>query len=223
LLRFTHHLNYEKAEHFIGNLQYEAHDRILRIEGYYKKYIGLVIYDEETYYSPSSYNNDGDGYSKGFDVFFRDRKSISNLDYWISYSFLDAKRYYRTYPAKVTPSFAAKHSFNAVAKKYFTSLSTQFGAIFTWASGRPYNNPNHVDFMDEYTRDYMDLSLNISYLTTIFDKSAIVYTSLSNVFGRDNVYSYRYYKTPNQAGEFESMPVRPEAKRLFMIGVFLTL
>jgi vitamin B12 transporter len=223
LLRFTHHLNYEKAEHFIGNVQYEANNRILRIEGYYKKYADLVIYDEETYYSPSAYNNHGYGYSKGFDIFFRDRKSIRNLDYWISYSFLNAQRYYRFYPRQVAPSFASKHNFNVVAKKYFTSLSTQFGAIFTYASGRPYNNPNHAEFMDEQTRDYMDVSLNISYLTTIFHKSTIVYTSLSNVFGRNNIYSYRYYETPNQSGEFESMPVRPEARRLFLLGLFIAL
>lgn len=223
LLRFTHNLNFEKAEHFIGNIQYEANDRILRIEGYYKKYSDLVIYDEDNYSDPSTYNNNGDGYSRGFDLFYRDRKSIENLDFWISYSFLDAERYYRFYPKKVTPSFAAKHSLSIVAKQYVTKINTQFGSTFTWASGRPYNNPNSSAFMGEHTRDYLDLSLNISYLTTILDRPAIVYTSLSNVFGRDNIFSYRYYETPNQAGEYESVPVRSEAKRFFMIGVFITL
>jgi outer membrane cobalamin receptor len=223
LLRFTHKLNFEKAEHFIGNIQYEANDRIFRIEGYYKKYSGLVMYDEKNYHNTSAYNNNGNGYSRGIDFFFRDRKSIENLDFWISYSFLDAKRLYRFYPKEATPSFVAKHSFSVVAKQYVTRLNTQFGATFSWASGRPYNNPNSTVFMGEHTRNFMDLSLNISYLTTFFDKPTIVYTSLSNVFGRDNIYSYRYYETPNQAGKYESIPVRPEAKRFFMIGVFITL
>ncbi|MBN1791896.1 MAG: TonB-dependent receptor [Bacteroidales bacterium] len=223
LLRFTHSLYFEKAEHFIGNIQYEANDRILRIEAYYKKYSGLVVYDADEYYNPALYSNDGDGYSQGFDIFFRDRRSIKNMDYWVSYSFLDAERYYRFYPEKVTPSFVAKHSFNVVAKKYVSRLNTQFGAIFTWASGRPYNDPNSEEFMGELTRDYRDLSLNISYLTSISKKSTIVYTSLSNVLGRDNIYGYRYYETPNQMGEYESIPVRPEAKRFFMVGVFITL
>jgi hypothetical protein len=77
--------------------------------------------------------------------------------------------------------------------------------------------------MGEHTRDYLDLSINISYLTTVFKQSAIVYTSLSNVFGRENIYSYRYYEKPDQQGVFESMPVRPEAKRFFMIGLFVTI
>jgi hypothetical protein len=223
LLRFTHELSFEKAEHYIANIQYEANDRILRMEGYYKKYTGLVVYNESELYNPLSYSNNGNGFSQGLDIFFRDRKTIRNLDYWVSYSFLDSKRYYRYYPVKATPSFAARHSFNAVAKQYVSEWNTLFGAILTWASGRPYNDPNKQVFMGEHTRDYLDLSINISYLTTVFKQSAIVYTSLSNVFGRENIYSYRYYEKPDQQGVFESMPVRPEAKRFFMIGLFVTI
>ncbi|MBN2812455.1 MAG: TonB-dependent receptor, partial [Bacteroidales bacterium] len=124
---------------------------------------------------------------------------------------------------KATPSFAARHNFNVVAKQYVHEITTQFGAILSWASGRPYNNPNEMVFMNGKTRDYLDLSLNISYLTTLFGKSTIVYISCSNVFGRDNIYGYRYYETPNNEGIFESIPVKPEAKRFFLTGVFITL
>ncbi len=223
LLRFSRNLDFEKAEHLILNLQYEANNRILRIEGYYKKYTDLVVYDALDSYNPLSYNNQGEGFSRGVELFFRDRESIQGLDYWISYSFLDAERLYRNYPKMATPSFAAKHSFSMVAKKYVDAITTEFGATLSWASGRPYNNPNHADFMDGQTRNYMDLSLNISYLTTIFKKATILYTSLSNVFGRNNIYTYRYYETPNQDGIYESMPVRPEASRLFLLGLFITL
>jgi len=223
LLKFKQGLNYEKAEHFIANVQYEANDRILRVEGYYKKYAGLVTYNAQQYYNSDYYKNDGDGYSRGVDIFFRDRKSIRFLDYWVSYSYLDAERYYRDYPASATPTFAAKHSFTIVGKQYFEKLSSLFGAMFTWASGRPYNDPNGLVFNGENTPDYLDVSINVSYLTRIFDKSTIVYSSLSNVLGRDNVYGYRFYNNPNQLGKFESIPVRPEAKRFFMIGVFITL
>ncbi len=223
LLRFSRNLDFEKAEHLILNLQYEANNRILRIEGYCKKYTGLVVFDALDSYNPLSYNNQGEGLSRGVELFFRDRESIQGLDYWISYSFLDAKRMYRNYPKKVTPSFAAKHNFSMVAKKYVDAITTEFGATLSWASGRPYNNPNHAEFMDGQTRNYMDLSLNISYLTTIFKKATILYTSLSNVLGRNNIYSYRYYETPNQDGIYESMPVCPEAGRLFLLGLFITL
>lgn len=223
LLRFTRNLGFEKAEHYIANVQFDANDRILRIEGYYKQYNGLVVYNGSDPYNATEYNNNGNGYSQGIDFFFRDRKSIEGLDYWISYSFIDAERYYRTYPVKATPSFAAKHHFNVVAKQYVHAITTQFGAIFSWAGGRPYNNPNETVFMNGRTRDYLDLSLNISYLTTLFGKSTIVYISCSNVLGRDNIYGYRYYETPNDEGVYESLPVRSEAKRLFLTGVFVTL
>lgn len=223
LLRFTRNLGFEKASHFIANIQFEAHERILRVEGYYKKYDGLVIFDVEDPYNALRYNNQGAGYSQGIDFFFRDRRSIEGLDYWISYSLIDAKRHYRHYPEKVTPSFASKHNLSVVAKQYVDAITTQFGAMFSWASGRPFNDPNETAFMNGITRDYLDLSVNISYLTTLFDQSTIVYVSCSNIFGRDNIYSYRYYETPNQEGLFESVPVRPEARRFLLVGVFVTL
>jgi hypothetical protein len=50
-----------------------------RIEAYYKKYNDLI----KTY---PTYNNDGTGDAKGFELFWRDKKTIKGMDYWISYS-----------------------------------------------------------------------------------------------------------------------------------------
>lgn len=223
IMKFEPSLGFEKAEHYIANIQYEKNDRIFRIEGYLKQYNGLVSYDASQYYNPLSYSNSGDGFSKGIDVFYRDRKSFENLDYWISYSFIDSKRKYRDYPEKVTPPFAAKHNFTFVAKQWVQMITTQFGATFAWASGRPCNDPNSANFMDKKTTNFCDISLNVSHLTNIFGKSTIVYASVSNVLGRDNIYGYRYYSTPNSLGVYESIPVRSESKRFIMLGVFVTL
>ena len=43
----------------------------------------------------STVDNSGSGYAKGFDIFLRDKKSIRNFEYWISYSFIDTKRLYQ--------------------------------------------------------------------------------------------------------------------------------
>ncbi|MHC1704166.1 MAG: carboxypeptidase-like regulatory domain-containing protein [Tenuifilaceae bacterium] len=222
-LKFKPTLNFEKAEHFIANIQYEKNDRIFRVEGYLKKYNSLVTYDAAQYYNPSAYANSGDGYSKGIDVFYRDRKSIRFLDYWISYSYVDSKRLYRDYSDKVTPPYAPKHNFSLVAKQWFNRITTQFGATLAFATGRPYNDPNSTTFMDKKAANYCDVSLNVSHLRNIFGKSTIIYASVNNALGRDNIYGYRFYSTPNSTGVYESIPVRAESKRFLLLGVFVTL
>ncbi len=224
ILKFKPELGYEKAEHYIANLQYEKNDRLLRVEGYYKKYNDFVAYDTAHSFSdPLFYNNSGYGDSRGIDVYYRDRKTFKNLDYWVSYSFIDSKRKYRDYPSCVTPPFASKHNFTVVGKQWVQKITTQFGATFAWSSGRPYNNPNSTKFMDKITTNYFDVSLNVSHLCELFGKSTILYASMSNVFGRDNIYGYRYYSTPNSSGVFESIPVRSESKRFILFGLFITL
>ncbi|NOU16135.1 MAG: TonB-dependent receptor [Bacteroidales bacterium] len=223
ILKFDPKIGYEKAEHYIANIQYEKNDRIFRIEGYLKQYKGLVIYDAAQYFNPLTYSNSGDGFSKGIDIFYRDRKSFRNLDYWISYSYIDSKRKYRDYPEKVTPPYAANHNFTIVAKQWVQKITTQFGATFSLSSGRPYNDPNSTQFMDKKTANYCDLSLNVSHLTSIFGKGTILYASVNNVLGRDNIYGYRYYSIPNSTGVYESIPVRSESKRFILFGVFVTI
>ncbi len=224
IMKFKPNLGFEKAEHYIANLQYEKNDRLLRLEGYYKKYNDFVAYDiNHSFSDPLFYNNSGYGDSRGVDVYYRDRKTFKNLDYWVSYSFIDSKRKYKDYPDKVTPPFASKHNFNIVAKQWVQKITTQFGATFAWSSGRPYNDPNSAKFMDEITSDYIDISLNVSHLCELFGKSTIMYASISNVLGRDNIYGYRYYSIPNGMGVYESIPVRSESKRFILFGLFITL
>lgn len=223
IMKFDPKLGYEQAVHYIANIQYEKNDRIFRVEGYYKQYNNLVTYNAAQYFNPLTYSNSGDGFSKGIDVFYRDRKSIKNLDFWVSYSYIDSKRKYRDYPAKVAPSFAANHNFTIVAKQWIQSITTQFGATFSLSSGRPYNDPNSTQFMDRKTSNYCDLSLNVSHLTSIFGKGAVLYASVNNVFGRDNIYGYRFYSTPNSFGVYESIPVRAESKRFILFGLFVTI
>ena len=43
------------------------------------------------FYRPIAVNNNGSGYAKGVELFWRDKKSLKNIDYWVSYSYLDSK------------------------------------------------------------------------------------------------------------------------------------
>jgi len=98
-LVFNHALNFEQATHYIFNYQIMKNHRTFRIEAYYKDYKNLVKYDSLYLADPGSYNNSGNGYAKGIDVFWRDN-SHGNIDYWISYSYLDTKRNYKGFPVE---------------------------------------------------------------------------------------------------------------------------
>lgn len=223
LLRFTHNLGFEQANHYIANFQWEKSDRIFRVEAYKKEYKNLVTYNSAEFWNGDSYGNSGKGNSQGVDVFLRDRKTFRTIEYWISYSYVDSKRKYRYYPAMVTPSFAPTHSASLVAKKWVQSITTQFGISTTFSTGRPYNNPNSTEFMDGRAPFYHDISINCSHLRTIFGKSTIIYASVNNLLGRDNIYGYRYYSQPNTDGVYEAFPLKSDSKRFYFVGIFVTL
>ncbi|MGD9977766.1 MAG: carboxypeptidase-like regulatory domain-containing protein [Bacteroidales bacterium] len=223
LLRFTHSLDFERANHYIANFQWERNDRIFRIEAYKKDYQNLVMYNSTEYWNGNLYSNLGKGHSQGIDIFYRDRKTFRSLECWISYSYVDSKRIYRDYPAMVTPPFAPTHSASFVAKKWVQGITTQFGISTTFATGRSYNNPNSSKFMDGLAPFYHDVSINCSHLTTILGKSTIIYSSINNLLGRDNIYGYRYYSVPNAEGVYEAFPLKSDSKRFYFVGIFVTL
>src|SRR5512133_592968 len=107
-------LSPEKAVHYIANYQYQHDDRTFRTEVYYKRYDNLV-----TEYFPQQNYPGHAGYARGFEVFFRDRKSIPNLDAWISYSYTDSKRKTIVPGELVTPDYVSAHSVSLVSKYWF--------------------------------------------------------------------------------------------------------
>ena len=219
LLRFTHDLKFEKATHYIANFQVTKNDRIFRTEVYYKEYDNMVRFDGVKFYDPTLYNNGGNGFAKGLEVFWRDQKTVRNLDYWVSYSYIDSKRLYRDFTEKVTPTFAPKHNVSVVGKWWISKLSTQFGATFSYATGRPYDDPSTPQFMDKLTKDYMDVSLNASYIFKFLGKTSVLYTQVGNLLNRKNIYGYNYYK--NSAGTYQASEITASAKQSYFFGVFL--
>src|SRR5882757_1135120 len=138
-LFYTTNVGFTKATHYIINYQKMSKDRIFRIEAYYKKYEDLIK-TVPLYYNYSVYNNSGSGYAKGIELFWRDKKTIKDFDYWISYSFLDTKRNYLNYTEQLMPSFAAKHTASIVTKKFFMKIKSGFNLTYSYATGRPYYN-----------------------------------------------------------------------------------
>lgn len=222
-LRFDHTLDFERATHYILNYQIMKNRRVFRVEVYRKKYDDLVKYTTLNSPDPGQYNNNGNGYAQGIDLFWRDQRTFSNIDYWISYSFLDTEREYKDYPQPSVPTFASKHNASLVVKYWVGKLSTQFAGTYSFASGRTYYNPNSDEFLKDKTKPYHDLSLNASYLTEIFKKFTIVHLSVSNVLGFNNVFGYHYQTTPGTDGAYPSFAVKQWAKRFWFLGVFVSI
>lgn len=193
-------LVFMKATHYIAQYMKVTNVRTFRAEVFYKKYNDLVktglVNGRDV-----AINNNGFGDAKGFEFFWRDKKTIKNVDYWISYSFLDTKRDFLNFPYATTPNFAAKHTASFVMKKFVQAWKMQFNGSYNYASSRPYYNirfdGSKYYFADMgKVQDYHNISVAFNYLPTIGKPNAknfVVYVlSFSNAFGIKQVYGYQY-------------------------------
>jgi vitamin B12 transporter len=210
-------LNYERATHYILNYQIVEEQRTFRVEAYYKQYQNLVTTLPVGLQLADSLHNNGGGYAQGLDVFWRDKKTFKNWDYWISYSYLDTKRQYLNYPELAQPIFATPHTASLVVKKFFPAMLINLGATYTYASGRPYYNPNNPVFLGDRTPDYHKVGLTASYVRKFGNAFSVFVVGIDNVLGTDNIYGYRY----SANGEVRA-PLTATAARMFFIGVFMS-
>ncbi|WP_284651923.1 TonB-dependent receptor [Flavobacterium terrisoli] len=219
-LKYADYLESEKAQHYILNYQYSKDRRTFRSEIYLKEYSDLVKYDTEASEFDTNFSNTGTGYARGLDIFWRDNKTIKNVEYWISYSYIDTQRNYKNFTAEVTPSFVANHSLSVVSKWWINKLKSQLSVTNSFTTGRPYNNPNEAEFMNGKTKGYNNLSLGWAYLMS---QQKILYFSVSNVLGTANVFGYEYANSPNPDGVYNRRTIRPTADQFFFVGFFWTI
>ncbi len=218
----TTDFEFENASHYIFNYQHISEERTFRIEVYYKDYDKLAKGTIFTYpyinLQEVPFSNDGNGYAKGVDIFWRDRETFDMTDYWLSYSYLDTKRDFINYPTLAMPTFATPHTFSAVIKHWVSAITTSFGLTYTFATGRPYYNPNNPEFLGDRARNYNNLSLNASFLTTIFDNFTVIFFSVDNLIGFKNIYSYNF-----STDGTVRRPVLPTSTRAFFLGIFISV
>jgi hypothetical protein len=226
-LKFNQDFKAENTSHLIANFQSVKQGQIFRIEAYYKDYNSLVKFSNNptnNFNQPnfnSNFNNDGNGFAKGIDVFWRQNGKIKNTDYWVSYSYLDTERDYRNYPTAARPSFASAHNLSVVAKHWIEDWKSQVGLSYSFASGRNYTNPNEIGFLNNQTKNYNSVSLNWAYL---IDQQKILYFSVNNALGTKNVFGYNYdMDTPNTNGTFDRQAIVPNADSFFFVGFFWTI
>jgi len=195
--------------------------KTFRIEGYYKKYEDLVKYHPDQMYNPNSYTNSGQGYAQGIDIFWRDSYStLKNVDYWISYSFLDTERDYRDFPGMAIPIFASRHNISLSYKQFFPGLKTFLSGAYTFSSARPYNDLNSYGFNTGRTKCYNDLSITLAHMAT---ENIGVFFMCSNVIGFENEFGFEYSTIPNEDGLYSRRAIIPAANRFILFGVTITL
>jgi len=217
-------IGFQEAIHYMANYQWINDSRSFRIEGYYKSYRQLVR-ELSAVYNPNPYrfisgpvDNSGNGYAQGVDLFWRDQKSIKNFDYWIAYSYVDTKRLYANLTEKATPDFVSNHNLNITTKYFVEAIQMNLGATFSFASGRPYYDPSDSRFLGSRGPAYKNLSLNLSYLTSIGKWFTVFYANVDNVLNYKNVLGYRY-SADGQA----RYAIVPPVYRAVFVGVNISL
>lgn len=202
-----------EAQHWVLNYLFSDEARTFRAELYHKQYRNLL-------WSFPDLHSGGKGYARGFDLFWRDRQGVANLDYWISYSFVDSRRNWRSFESLVQPSFAPRHNASLVGKYWIARLNSQLGGSFNLNDGYTYDNPNKEGEMESRTKAFSSLNLSWSYLP---QPNLIIHFEVTNVLGRENVMGHQFSNLPNQQGQFASRPIAQSAKRFVLLGIFYTL
>lgn len=222
-------IDFQSARHFIWQLQRTSEGRSLRLEMFYKDYQKLLKTTAKSYGNTQqmfAVGNTGNGYAKGVELFWRDRKSLKNIDYWVSYSYLDTRRNFLNYPFSLIPSFASEHTLSLVAKKFVTDWKTGFNASYTYAKGRPYYDivsagGESVIRHQGQLKDYNSLNLSVNYLPNLGKKDAKAFTvlvlSVSNVLGRKNVYGYNF-----SSDGLRASAIVPPANTFVFLGAFIS-
>ncbi len=217
-LKLSTTLQPEKARHSILTWQYKKGTKSFRMEAYHKQYSNLIKYSDEFSAEPGNFNNSGSGYSRGIDVFWRDQKEFGKSDYWISYSFIDSKRNYHDFNEEATPYFVSAHNLSVVYKRFIMPIRSFVSGTYSFASGRPYYNPNNPNFMKDRTKAYNDVSLGLTHMLYLFNTQTVMHLIVNNVFGFNNVFGYQYSNTPDETGVYPRQAITPATKRM---AVFL--
>lgn len=221
-------LDYSRASHYILQYQKLSSQRTFRVEAFYKKYSDLYKTTVSATGREIATNNNGFGDAKGMELFWRDKKTFKNVDYWISYSYLDTKRDFLNYPKAITPSFAANHTAALVVKKFVLPWKTGFNLSYSFATGRPYYHLAYDNAQSKYiitdagkTINYNSMSFSVNYLPNLGKtnpKTFVVWVlGINNVLGQNQVFSYNY----NNSGTRKEA-VTPPSKRFIFLGCFLS-
>ena len=194
MLKSAGKLGQSTADHAILSTQWSNSKTLFRLEAYWKRYSRLPLLSDGKYVS------DGYGKSRGFDLFFENSSLVDNLKVSVAYSYNDSKRRYMEYDTLRMPDYASRHNLNIGFKYFFKKYNVSLTDSYTskrFSGGA-------------WTPAYNSLDGNVTWLAS---PKVIVYASLSNLLGRENVFSF------NSDGS----AVTASRKRFFYLGIFISI
>jgi vitamin B12 transporter len=206
----------ESANHYILGYEYNNDGNLIfRVEGFYKDYKDLLIFNS----IDQSYDSRGKGFAKGIDVFLKS-KIANKFTGWISYSFTDSKR--EQFTLKLSPSnFDITHSVSVVGS-YNVTESIVTGMSLKTSTGKPYTpvtGSSYVPAYDVYAPVYGDknsgrfpnyfrVDMNAQYIFSLLGRFAVAVIAVNNVFDQKNLYGYTYNFDYSEQIEIESLNQR---------------
>ena len=214
-----------RADQIVGGFQLGEGDRIMRIEAYAKRYHDLAQMTRE-----SAVVGGGTGTSKGFDFFLKG-KAIWKVTGRLAYSYIHARRtdpdtgILAPAPADIT------HALTLVLERPITP-SVNSGIAVHYATGRPYtrvasattDSATHAFIpvfgppMGDRVPPLVRLDANLSKIVSLGPKAFVVlYASVNNLLGRENIYQYTYTHDYSQRIAVPSL-----FNRSFYFGATLT-
>ncbi len=198
----NNNLKPEQAAHYILGYEIDKMNGLFlfRVEGYYKDYKNLVLYDENNY----TYYSGGKGFARGIDVFLKS-KVFNKYSAWISYSYTDSKR--RQYDAseQTSADYDITHSITAVGT-YNIMDNFTVGLTYRISTGKPYTPVTgsvldstqnlYIPFYGIKNSDrfptYQRMDVNAQIYFSLFGRFAIAVMAFNNVLNQKNLYDYTY-------------------------------
>lgn len=187
-----------RVNEVIGAVQFGKNDRLARFEVYTKEYSHLVALDRN--YLPVA---GGVGRAEGFDVFLRSSLPWA-MNGRATYSFGNSRRTDPDSGQVAAAPFDVTHTASVIVERAFGGWVT--GLAARYASGRPFTpiidgvpaatggfSPVYGAPSSERYPSLLRFDLSTSrYYRLNRHTGLVLYAAITNVLGRENVYSYEY-------------------------------
>jgi hypothetical protein len=209
-----------RATHAIVGLQAGSAGNMIRLELFDKRYHDLTQMSQD-----NDVVRGGVGSSRGADLFLAG-SGLPGMRWRVSLSALVAKR---TEPMSGILALAPFDVSTSVATIINQSFGPRWhlGFAHRYATGRPFTPvasatydsaravfvPEYASPMSERLPSFRRIDLGLTHLRRIGATNLVLYSSVSNVFDRENVFMYRY-----SSDYSVRVPIRSMFKRTYYVG-----